>query len=136
MKKLSKADVTHLQEHTLAMQQAWEGLYAATDAFNALVQAAWADVADAVGAYNGSVEAFQQWQTDTASAIREYIDARSEKWQTGPVGEAYAAWIEPYEDEALIETVNLEAPEPIDPDCGDPAEALYDLNDAPEDVAA
>lgn len=134
MKKLSKADTTHLQEHIEAMQNAWEAMYAATDAFNALVEKAWEDVADACATYNGTVEAFHQWQTDTAAAIREYIDARSEKWQTGPVGEAYAAWIEPYEDEGLIETVDLDAPEPIDPDCGDPAEALYALNDAPEDA--
>ena len=38
------------------------------------------------------------------------IDARSEKWQTSPVGEAYAAWLEPYKEEELIETVTLRGP--------------------------
>jgi hypothetical protein len=131
MKKLSKDDLTSLQQHVEAMHAAWEAMHDAVETYNGRVATAWGDVESAVSTYNGAVEHFHAWQTEIASAIREYIGERSEKWQAGPTGQAYEGWIEPFENDELIDAVELDAPEPLELDVGDPAEAVYDLADEP-----
>jgi hypothetical protein len=62
---------------------------------------------------------------------REYFDGRSEKWQEGDKGQAYAGWMEPYEDEYLFPRSELECPEPVEVEAENPEDGLGTLDVEP-----
>ena len=63
--------------------------------------------------------------------MEAYQDERSEAWQDSATGQAYEAWLDAYRS-ADLETVDIEAPEPVEiPEHG-PQDDVLDLPECPE----
>lgn len=54
-------------------------------------------------------EEVHPFMSDIASAMQEYFDSKSEKWQEGEAGEAYLEWVSAWENE--LEESELTLPE-------------------------
>ena len=63
--------------------------------------------------------------------MEAYQDERSEAWQDSATGQASEAWLDAYRS-ADLETVDIEAPEPVEiPEHG-PQDDVLDLPECPE----
>jgi len=132
MKSLDKTDTKRRLELAEQLTVAENALGAALEAYNRVVADAWSPVQSAIDDYNALVEEANGFKDDVASQIEEYMDARSESWQEGERGQAYAEWRDNWQA-AYFETVDLEQPEPLEvEDCN----AADELRDLEEEVAA
>jgi hypothetical protein len=127
MKELSKADRQEMDVQFKALQTAWDALQHAVQHFNAWMDEEWHHVRAAEEDYNKAVADFRTWQADIAQQINDYIESRSEKWQAGDTGQAYQGWVEPWENEDLIEYVTLDKPDEIETTVDEPSEAFGQL---------
>jgi chromosome segregation ATPase len=134
MKALSKPDQAQLETYMERLQDRWSALADALEQFNTQIEAAWAMVEEAETAYNETVADFRSFQAEIAQQIRDYMDERSEKWQEGLRGQAYAGWIEPWENEELIEEADLAMPDLVDFALDEPSEGLGELDTAPDEA--
>lgn len=131
---------TALTEFNTKRGEAYTALAAAVEAFNDTQTEEWDKVSQAIADYNEVVTEADQWKTDVASQIDEYMSERSEKWQEGDRAQAYTDWKSAFED-ASIEEMSVEEPDQIEIE--EPQElSVEDLEDAadqleqmPEEVA-
>lgn len=56
------------------------------------------DIEDTLAELSDRVSAFQTFQDETATALQERFDARSEKWQDSDAGQALATTIDLWSD--------------------------------------
>ena len=133
MQKLSKTEEAQLDTYMAALVEAYEALGAAAETFNAALEEAWAAFAQEQERYNAVVDDWNAWRLQVGADGREYFDERSEKWQESHKGQAYAAWIEPYEDEYLFERSTLESPEPVEIEVNDPTDEMTPFAAGPEE---
>jgi hypothetical protein len=72
----------------------------------------------------------RSWRDNVVQEMQDYYDERSEKWQQSDKGQAHEAWKRQFDEEEL-EDVELEKPEPLEPDMADAAELLEQLPETP-----
>lgn len=136
MKKLTKKQVEDRDAHVTALRSAKEKLTLAIGAFNEASETAFAEVSTAVETYNQkrkdelvavteAAEAYNEVAAEASSfceGLRDeaqgYHDDKSEKWQEGDAGQAYAQWIE----EIGLDVSMIELEEPDDLEVEEPAE--------------
>ena len=135
MLKLNQADATTLTAHLEDLAQTYAALTAAVDAFNAAMREAWRAVETVQGSYDALLDEWNTWRLEVGAEGREYFEGRSATWQASPQGQAYAAWIKPYEDEQLFPPCEIEPPDEVQLDITDPADAMARLGTEPEEVA-
>lgn len=131
MDKLSKTEVAELERLMGLLQAKHEALESAVEAFNDAMSHEWPSVEAAQDEFNAVVDEFTTFRQDVAADIRGSIDERSEKWQDSARGQAFEAWVEPYEDEQLVDQSALECPEPLALDVEAPQDALTVLATEP-----
>ena len=83
-----------------------------------------------IAAYNEVLDEAVNLRDDVIDQIDEYIDGKSERWQEGDKGDAYAAWKTAWEDldfESLVQTDLTEVIPTVEE-----LEHLKALNEVPE----
>lgn len=93
MKSLSKEDsqrqddlVRQLNEHAATIREQIDA-----------VQAAIAELNGAIAEYNGIVDDAVEFRDEIVAKMDDYMDERSEGWQTSESGEAYSSWKDDWE---------------------------------------
>jgi len=84
----------------------------------------------AIEAYNEAVEAAKDFADRVAGDAQAYYDDRSERWQEGDAGAAYADWINAWET-ASFDNVEVEIPADLEEPDMDHATDLDDLPTEP-----
>ena len=112
------------------LRDTYAALEAALDAYNAATSVHWPPIAEALSAYSRVVEEAKGWCEDIATTIQSEIEEHSDTWQEGDKGQAFAAWQAEWE-QADLETIEMEAPEPLSLDVNDQSEVLDALPEAP-----
>lgn len=115
MKKLTKEQIKQRDELSTRLASRREDFNEALENYNAAKKEAWIEVAQAIDAINEAIEAANEWKTEIASAIQEYVDNKSEKWQEGDTASEYGTWKEAYEEE--FEKLEIEEPDDVEHDC-------------------
>jgi hypothetical protein len=131
MQKLTKAEVQEMEKLVAAVAEAYTALDEEVDVFNAAVATHWVDVAVAQTNYNDALEAWNTWRLQVGADGREFFEGRSQKWQESPKGQAYEAWIEPFEHEDAFLPSELEAPDELALEIDDPRDDMYDVAEEP-----
>lgn len=129
-KIMDKVTTQKKQEVLSRLQNAFDDLQEAVDIFNSVVNVGWTNLQIPINNYNEAISEANEWQSGIATEIQDYIDEKSEKWQEGEKGQAYASWKEQYEEE--LETVELEKPDEVTFDNDNPSELLDQKPDEPE----
>ena len=130
MKTLLKTQLTERDALCTRLRDTYAALEAAIETYNAAVADQWQPVADALDAYNAVVADAQGWREDIAGTIQSEIEEHSDTWQEGDKGQAFAAWQAEWE-QADLETIEMEAPEPLSLDVNDQSEVLEALPEDP-----
>mgnify|MGYP001564747016 CR=1 FL=1 len=131
MKTLAKPDIARRNALAIRIQSAREDLDVAIAEYNATVETAFAYAQTTADVYNGLIEEAKEWADSIAGQIGEYIQERSERWQEGERGQAYANWLTEYE-EVSFDTADIETPDPLEWDGDDAASALEGLPEDPQ----
>ena len=97
MKKLTKAHLATRDQIQVDLDAARALLEAALTAYNDVVRVAYAELQDATNTFNEAMENLEERTREMADPIREYADARSEKWNETN-GDAYDGWASSWED--------------------------------------
>jgi hypothetical protein len=122
MKKLTKERIAERDAHIDTLSDTFAAVEQAINAFNAAQDAAWEAVDVALGEYNEAITAANEFQSEVASSIEDYVSERSEKWQEGDRAEAYDSWKNAWEEEFEEATVEqpskLEMPEDYSEELG------------------
>ena len=126
MKKLSKEQIATRDKIVQELSDAKAALGDAINQFNDTLRDAWEKVQEQIEKYNAVIDDAKAWAEDIASEIQSFIEDKSEAWQQGDRGQAYEEWRSSFETVEL-EEVELEAPEEIDIDLRDAADALQSL---------
>lgn len=123
MTKMSKDQIKERDGIAELLREKREALDAAIEAYNASAESLWGDIEEALGAYNETISDANSWREEVASDIQSYIDDKSEKWQEGERGQAFAEWHDIFANDE-VPTADLEQPEMLVLDCEDAAEML------------
>lgn len=129
-KVIDKATLQQKQEVCTKLNEAFDSLQEEVEAFNNIMLERWTKVSVAIDVYNAAISDANEWQSVVASEIQDFIGDKSEKWQEGEKGQAYASWKEQYEEE--LETVELEKPDEVVFDNDNPSELLDQKPDEAE----
>ena len=131
MLELTPSDIQARDQLCKTLVETFAALEDAIAASNAAMQAAYETLQPHVERYNSTVQDAGEWLADLVSAMEAYQDERSEAWQDSATGQAYEAWLDAYRS-ADLETVDIEAPEPVEiPEHG-PQDDVLDLPECPE----
>lgn len=114
MKKLSKIYKQNLAHQRGLIDEKYQEMNAAIAEFNAALAAASEPLQAAVAAINQEIERAQEIIEDIATEITNYQQGRSEKWEASDAGQSHLAWGETFQ--ITLERVELETPEPIEPE--------------------
>lgn len=125
MKRLSKADLARRDELLARLAEASEAVTAAFEAVNAEIDA---KITPAIEAYNAAVDEVDGWKDDIVREQDEHFDGRSEKWQDGEAGQAYASWKSEFEGLDLSHVDDATA---LEPPAMDHADAIAALPEEP-----
>ena len=125
MKKFSKEHIKERDLLVLKLRTEHESLESKLLEFNDKVDQMWAEVEEALTAYNQAVSGINDFASERAIEITEYMDERSDAWRDGENGERYANWLGEFEN-FESEEVALDKPDTIEaPECiADDFEAL------------
>jgi hypothetical protein len=147
MKKLSKETLAGRDEIAARLRSRFSDLEAAIEGFNTIMAGEWSVVEAAIEAYNtklddewgnglgpmiedynSAVADATEWKQETAQAIQEYMDERSEKWQESEAAGRYTAWRDEFDSE--VAACDLERPDDLSIE--EPGEMAMDLEDEAE----
>ena len=131
MNHLSKPQRTERDALCARLHDTHAALEALLETYNTAVADAWEPVLDALAAYRNAVEDAKGWSEDIAAQIQEEIDGHNEKWQDSNRGQAFVQWQAEY-DQADLEEIMLEKPEPLTLEIDDQSEALGNLPEDPK----
>ena len=130
MKALTKQGLRECSELSQRLQLTYARLETEVELFNEALAQHWGRVDDACIAYQRVVDDVRNWCEDVATQIQEEIDSHQEKWQDSERGQAFVQWQQEYE-QADLEDINLEQPEPLSLDINDQSEVLEGLPEGP-----
>ena len=131
MHHLSKSQRTEREALCASLRATHAALLAILENYNTAVADAWEPVAYAITAYRNAVEDAKGWSEGIAAQIQEEIDGHNEKWQDSNRGQAFVQWQAEY-DQADLEEIMLEKPEPLTLEIDDQSEALGNLPEDPQ----
>lgn len=123
MKTIGKQAIAERDELQNKLGDAASEYTTALDEYNTAMQEEWRKVEAAVQNLNDAIAEANQWRSDVAAAIQEYMDGKSDKWQESDRGQAYASWKSEWEDSDLEEVSHSE-PDDLTDDTIDYVEAL------------
>jgi uncharacterized protein with von Willebrand factor type A (vWA) domain len=128
--RLTKTQITRRDELVAKLEAAEEKLHEAVGSFNDKMQALYdEEVQPVLEAHNDLVAEANELREEIGGEQNDYLSGRSEKWLEGERGQAYQEWIDAWSND--LESVFIEAPEPLDePDCT-ASEALRDMPEEP-----
>lgn len=95
MKSLGKSDIARRDGYAEQLRELRGKI---EDQFRVLNEETFKPINDLIGQYNETLEEARGFIEDLANTMTEYYDARTEKWQEGDAGSAYADWKQAYED--------------------------------------
>lgn len=129
MNKLNVKDANRLDALRDAFTATWEALDAAVTNHN--LAATYADrlllnpaVVDAMTAYVTSHNNLREFCDDMRTAMGDYFENKSERWQSGTRGQRYHAWMDKFEAVAQSATPSMDNT------------SEEDLLDMPEDITS
>lgn len=112
MKKLSKQQVERRAQLAADIARACLGMNVAIDEFNASVVALHAGLAPKVDAVNVAIDAANAFTEEVHDELESYYDEKSERWQEGEAGQAYADWRDEWD--LVLDALELEEVVPFD----------------------
>ena len=125
--KLTKAQAATIEAAAKQIQDAYDLIIDAFDVYNAAVR-------DAYAVLKVAIEVYDEARADATSEIqgvgeelRNTWDERSEKWQSGDVGENASTFIAKFEDFDMSEPFDLDEPDDIE-EPENPSDALGELD--------
>lgn len=131
MTKLTQAQIKQKNDLLDKLRRKKVILAEAVDLYNSELQDASGKLKDVVDEYNEALVAMTNFINECAEEISSYYEEKSEKWQEGDTGAAYAEWMEAWANGSEFEEYRFEEPcEADEPD--DDFESIEDLPDAPE----
>jgi hypothetical protein len=95
MKSLSKADLARRDRYAEELRVLRDKI---EDEFRALNEETFKPINTLIDTYNETLEEARGFIEDLSSIMSDYYDERSEKWQDGDAGQAYAEWKQAYAD--------------------------------------
>lgn len=131
VRKLSADRIREREAHAAAVRAALLELNNRIVARNRIVQEADADVDSALDNLNEQIEKAAAWRDEVVEEMRDYADARSDRWRGGESGQAHEAWMAEY-DGLSLETLTIRFPDAVDELDEDLPETLEALSDAPD----
>ena len=131
MHHLSKSQRTEREALCASLRATHAALLAILENYNTAVADAWEPVVDAQNAYRNAVEEAKGWSEGIAAQIQEEIDGHNEKWQDSNRGQAFVQWQAEY-DQADLEEIMLEKPEPLTLEIDDQSAVLDNLPEDPQ----
>ena len=130
MKTLTKAHLAARDALCVRLVQSYCALGAALQLTTDTLATAWETVNTALDAHNAIVGEANDWREDIASQIQNTIDDHGDQWQESMRGQAYAEWVDAWEN-GTLDTIELEAPEMPELDIDDQSTALGGLPEEP-----
>lgn len=113
MNKLSKEQVAELASLSANVRTKLADLESAVDRYNSVIQDAKEDAIAAHNELRDAVDEAAEFVGSLHSDMEGYFDDRSEKWQEGEKGRAYADWMANFD--SITDSVDdLELHDPVD----------------------
>jgi len=112
MKRLSKEQVKEHGEIGAALHGAQQELEGAIQKYNQRVTEAYSELAPFVTAFNEQVDKANDFIEAVHDDQQAYFDEKSDKWQEGDAGSAYADWMGTWEFN--VEEAELEEPSDLE----------------------
>jgi uncharacterized protein YukE len=111
MNKLTQAQIKQKTELIEALKKAMEKLDEARSTYNDALQDEYNKYKEFVDSYNSANEELRTFIGECAEEMSAYFDEKSEKWQEGEAGEAYAAWKDAWEAAAEFDDHDVREPD-------------------------
>lgn len=112
MKSIGKARIVTKEELLAQLQEQHAAVNEAIRTYNEEMKTRWAAVESVIATCNQTVAIANAFMSEIADDIDDYMAEKSDAWQEGDRGQAYAAWAEEYRNE--IEEVDVSEPDWVD----------------------
>jgi DNA repair exonuclease SbcCD ATPase subunit len=106
MKRLTKSQIKEMTKFQNDLENLWGSLEGSLEAYHTtlikqtpeMLETIWQDIQKAQAEYNAILIDLRNWASSIAAEIQRFIDSKSENWQEGDTGAAYAEWMSQFED--------------------------------------
>jgi hypothetical protein len=109
---LTKQEVAQRDQLLERLNVADNELIAATDVYNAAIEAAWGALEKAIESFNEAAQAAKAFAEDIARERREEYDGKSDRWREGDAASSIDSWITEWEQVELDDVEHV-APEQL-----------------------
>ena len=131
MRKLNTAQIKERNEIAGNLQEAASGVEDAISEFNHQVARLYSELVEtALIEYNTHLGKSEAWRDQIVEEMKEYAEARSEKWQESEAAEVYESWVDEWRGVDFYE-LDIIPPDDIDAEDMEDADNLLSL---PESV--